>query len=290
MSLTEVFFSQFPRETPEADDYIGEDGLLYCGKCHTKKEKRIQIPECFAQDKENKTKIVSCICKCKQEELEKREENERYQEQMRRIQVLKSRSFIDSRYKDVKLSSFVKTKENEKALDIAKMFISKFDYMKQKNQGILFYGPVGTGKSYTAACIANELLDRMHTVVMTSFTKILQDINSNTIDETRYINALNSPELLIIDDLGAERNTDYALEKVYEVIDGRYRSSKPLILTTNMSIKEMMNTQDIRYRRVYDRIFEMCYPVAITGRSWRESEAEKRFDSMKAFMEGENGS
>ena len=96
----------------------------------------------------------------------------------------------------------------------------------------------------------------------------------------------NAAKLLIIDDLGTERNTDYGLEKVYNIIDSRYLSGKPLILTTNLSLQEMRETTDIRYRKVYDRIFEMCYPVQVIGKSWRMNQAADRFDNMKALLEG----
>lgn len=98
---------------------------------------------------------------------------------------------------------------------------------------------------------------------MTSFVKVLQVIQDNTENETEFVNRLCAARLLIIDDLGTERNTDYALEKVYNVIDSRYRTGKPLILTTNLNLQDMQMTQDIRYQRIYDRIFEMCHPVMV---------------------------
>lgn len=156
--------------------------------------------------------------------------------------------------------------------------------MKEKNQGLLLYGPVGTGKSYTAACIANALMEQSVTVVMTSFVKILQDIQSVG-NEANYIQILNSASLLIIDDLGAERNTDYALEKVYNIIDSRSRTDKPMILTTNLELSDMLECTDIRYKRVYDRIFETCYPVEMKGKSFREIEAAQRFEEMQKFLE-----
>lgn len=107
----------------------------------------------------------------------------------------------------------------------------------------------------------------------------------NPDEEERIMAGLNVAKLLIIDDLGAERSTDYALEKVYNIIDSRYLSGKPLILTTNMTLKDMQESEDIRYRRIYDRIFEMCFPVRFAGRSWREKAASKRFDAMKNLME-----
>ena len=75
------------------------------------------------------------------------------------------------------------------------------------------------------------------------------------------------------------------ITSLYNIIDSRYLSGKPLILTTNMTLKDMQESEDIRYRRIYDRIFEMCFPVRFAGRSWREKAASKRFDAMKNLME-----
>ena len=150
----------------------------------------------------------------------------------------------------------------------------------------MFYGPVGTGKSYTAAMIANELMDRKHPVVMTSFVKLLDRMSRFDTDDEDYIAQLNRADLLFIDELGAQRGTDTAVEKVYNIVDSRYRSCKPLILTTNLELSEIKSEQDIRYVRIYDRILEMCYPIPMKGLSWRKREAARRFHSMKAALEG----
>ena len=76
-------------------------------------------------------------------------------------------------------------------------------------------------------------------------------------------------------------------EELYDIIDTRYRSKKPMILTTNMTMADMLNEDDIRYTRIYDRIFEMCVPIPFEGYSWRKAEAARRADRMKAFMEKE---
>lgn len=262
-------------------DYVGEDGLIHCGKCHGKKQTR--LPASAMTD--GKEMVVRCICKCKVEENRRREEEEERRKAMERIERLRNSSLIDDKLKDARLKTFQKDTDNQKVFTLAERYVQRFDEMYEKRQGILFWGTVGTGKSYTAACIANELLDRTIPVVMTSFVKILQNIQGNQEEEKVIMSRLNDAKLLIIDDLGTERNTDYALEKVYNIIDSRYRSGKPLILTTNMTLKEMQETTDIRYKRIYDRIFEMCFPVRVSGRSWREKEAAKRFDSMKKLME-----
>ena len=158
--------------------------------------------------------------------------------------------------------------------------------MLEKNQGLLFYGGVGTGKTFAAACIANRLLELRVPVVMTSFVKLLDTMKGFQTDDQAMIAKLNRAKLLIIDDLGAERSTDTALEKVYNIVDSRYRAKRPVILTTNLSLDEMKDTLDIRYTRIYDRIFEMCYPMQFKGQSWRKAEAAHRFDEMKKLLEG----
>lgn len=265
----------------EEGDYVAEDGLIHCGKCHGKKQTRLPA-SAFTDSKEV---IVHCICKCQVEAEERRKEAEARKKAMERIERLKSASLIDDKLRNARLCTFQKDTDNQKVYVLAERYVERFDEMYQKRQGLLFWGTVGTGKSYTAACIANELLERNIPVVMTSFVKILQNIQGDQEEERVFMSRLNDARLLIIDDLGTERNTDYALEKVYNIIDSRYRAGKPLILTTNMTVREMQENTDIRYKRIYDRIFEMCFPVRVPGRSWREKEAARRFDEMKELME-----
>ena len=252
-----------------AEDYY-KDGVLVCGKCHTNKEKKIQLAgECVT---------VRCICKCESEERERIQKQKDYEEEMRRIERLKVASLMDAKLKSATLKTFTQKEDNQKLYTIVKNYVDNFETFYKSNRGLLFWGTVGTGKSYAAACIANELLNRKIPVVMTSFVKVLQVIQDNTENETEFVNRLCAARLLIIDDLGTERNTDYALEKVYNVIDSRYRTGKPLILTTNLNLQDMQMTQDIRYQRIYDRIFEMCHPVMVYGTSWRINQAKESFN------------
>lgn len=257
-------------------DYKGEDGLMRCGICGERKQFRIEFS--------GFTKIVPCICKCRADEIEKRKRRDEYEQKMHAINRLKDASMMSSKFRNAGFSKYIVREENQEAYRLARTYVERFREMRHKNQGLLLYGPVGTGKSYTAACIANALMEQNVTVIMTSFVKILQDIQG-TGNEASYIQILNSASLLIIDDLGAERNTDYAMEKVYNIIDSRSRTNKPMILTTNLELSEMFECTDIRYKRVYDRIFETCYPVEIAGESFRRMEAAQRFDDMKEFLQ-----
>lgn len=277
MDLTGVLpISESGAERLAEGDHIGEDGLVYCGKCGSRKQLRVKFGD--------KTHVVRCVCKCESKELEEKKRQEEYEEQMRRINRMKEASMMDKKYREVTFDKYEVREENKKVFEMAKKYADRFQDMYKKNQGLLLYGPVGTGKSFTAACIGNYLLDNAKPVIMTSFVKILQDIWEND-REAEYITILNSASLLIVDDLGTERETDYALEKVYNIIDSRVRANKPMIITSNLELNDMMECEDIRKKRIYDRILECCYPMYVGGKSFRMMKAAQRFDEMKDFLE-----
>ena len=89
---------------------------------------------------------------------------------------------------------------------------------------------------------------------------------------------------LIIDNLGIERNSDFALEQVFNVIDSRYRSKKPLIITTNLTLSELNNAADIAHKRIYDRILERCIPVRINNRNIRQDNATANLKQAKKIL------
>lgn len=277
MDLTGVLpISESGAERLAEGDRIGEDGLVYCGKCGSRKQLRVKFGD--------KTHVVRCVCKCESKELEEKKRQEEYEEQMRRINRMKEASMMDKKYREVTFDKYEVREENKKVFEMAKKYADRFQDMYKKNQGLLLYGPVGTGKSFTAACIGNYLLNNAKPVIMTSFVKILQDIWEND-REAEYITILNSASLLIVDDLGTERETDYALEKVYNIIDSRARANKPMIITSNLELNDMMECEDIRKKRIYDRILECCYPMYVGGKSFRMMKAAQRFDEMKDFLE-----
>lgn len=259
---------------------IEKDGILYCGVC---KEPKQSWFDCGDGDKV----LIPIRCKCVRAEEEKERLKDEYDKKMQLVSKLRAHSLMDAMFYQSTFKNYIHRTDNEKQYKICLKYFSNFGQMHKESQGLLFYGPVGTGKSYAAACIANALLDSCVSVVMTSLILILKHLSSDIDDQEATIDELMEPDLLILDDLGAERSTDYALEKVYDIIDSRYRSRKPIILTTNLTIQEMKNNTDIRYARIYDRVFEMCYPVKFDGVSRRKIEAKKRFERMAKFFEGD---
>lgn len=112
---------------------------------------------------------------------------------------------------------------------------------------------------------------------MTSFIELLSMIQAEKQGESDVLCALDAAKLVVLDDLGAERSTDYALEKVYNIIDRRYRKCLPMIITTNLSIQDMAQEEDVRYKRIYNRLIEVCEPVQITGTDRRVKEGSRRY-------------
>ena len=90
--------------------------------------------------------------------------------------------------------------------------------------------------------------------------------------------------MLIIDDFGMERGTEYGLEQVYNVIDSRYRSRKPLIVTTNLTLDSLQNPLDTAHARIYDRLLEMCAPILFTGENFRRETAQAKLNRLKELM------
>lgn len=266
-------------------DYFGEDGLLYCGKCGAPRQKFMDFSDPLPDDPDRKRPLkVTVMCECEKERARQEEEAKKAAEAMEKIRKLRAASLMDAQFTVSTFDNFRVTKYNKKNLGLCRRYAEKFSTMVENNQGLLFWGNVGTGKSFAAACIANYLLEHQVPVMMTSFVKLLETVQSAKGDESDIIRRLNRAKLVIFDDLGAERSTDYALEKVYNIVDSRYRARLPMILTTNLTLTDMQEETDIRYMRIYDRVFETCYPMQFTGPSLRKQEAANRYDKMEKLL------
>ncbi len=262
------------------EDFKDSDGLLVCGKCGKRKQKLITLTRNGAEV----PMVVPVMCKCKSDAYKQQKARDEQEKEMEAISKLRKDSLMDSRFRSISFKNFVLNQYNEKCFRLCKRYATAFDKMMEKNMGLLMYGGVGTGKTFAAACIANYLLDQKIPVVMISFIKLLEMLEKNT--DNDIIQNLQSAKLLVLDDLGAERRTSYALEKVYNIVDARYRSKLPVILTTNLTMDEMMDAESMQYERIYDRIFEMCYPLEFKGMSWRKKAAFAKSNEMEKFLNG----
>lgn len=170
-------------------------------------------------------------------------------------------------------------------MEQAKRYVSHWEEMRQENLGLLFWGKPGNGKTFAAACIANALLEQksMISVKMVTLGTVLNKLPGlSAQDRDWYLKSLHSCDLLILDDFGMERQTEYGREQVFSIVDGRYLSRKPLIVTTNLSLRELKSPADMARQRIYDRILELCVPVCFDRESLRQ---EKARENMKRYLE-----
>ena len=117
---------------------------------------------------------------------------------------------------------------------------------------------------------------------MTNFSRLVNLIQSKSFeDKQNFIDSINRYSLLIIDDLGAERESEFMLEQVFNIIDSRYRSGLPFIITTNLTWNQIKSPQNIEYARIYDRIIERCFPVEVAGASRRKQAVVDTYADMK---------
>lgn len=270
-----------PQETEW--DYRDERGILVCSKCGEDKE----ILKPVKSGDHEMSLIFGRECRCMREAREKREQEEKERRAREVIIKLHKYSMMDQRLAGATFEATEVTEENRRVVDLAKRYAEKFDKMEEVNQGLLFWGKPGTGKSHLAACIANALMDRGVSVVMTSCIRLMDELFHSETAEEDILRRLNMAQLLILDDLGAERGTQYAMEKVYNIIDARYRACKPLIVTTNLSKMEMQKENETSKGRVYSRVMEICYPVQFDGIEWRKRITKGKADSVRELLEGD---
>jgi len=263
----------------EPDDYFGADGLLYCGKCHTRKQHRMNM-SILKQEM-----VVNVLCSCEQKRRVEEEAERKRREEIDRVRRMKGICIHDKALLEY---TFEKDDGSLPQLISAKRYVDTWQERKENNDGLLLWGDVGTGKTFYAACIANALIDQGVSVLMTNFAKILNKLSGMySDDKNTFVEGLMRYSLLIIDDLGIERNTEYALEQVYNIIDERYKARMPLIVTTNLSLKTLKNPEDTAHKRIYDRVLSMCIPVSFHGVNHRILEREQKLKNGESlFSEG----
>ena len=258
---------------PEQGDFI-LDGLLHCGKCKTPKQARVIL---FGEER-----TPPCLCKCKSEQREREEEERKRVEFQRKIKEYRRMGFPES---DMEHWTFANDDlTNEKITRAMQKYVDNFKELKNTGKGLILYGAVGTGKTYAACEVANALVDKGYPVLVTNFARLTNTIQGMFDGKQEYIDSLNRFQLLVIDDLGAERKSEFMQEMVFNIIDSRYRAGLPLIVTTNLTIDEIKKPSDIGNARIYDRILERCFPIEVTGGSRRRKAVRDGYEEMKNLL------
>lgn len=146
----------------------------------------------------------------------------------------------------------------------------------------MFVGDVGRGKSFASACIVNAIIEMEVCAKMINIATIINDLQSLGGDErSNYISKLCRYQLLVFDDLGAERGTEFAREQVYNVINARWESGRPFIVTTNLTLQEMQNEEQMVLKRIYDRVLDVCRPVVFLGENFRANGRKNQLEMVQ---------
>lgn len=263
-------------------DYT-ENGLLMCGTCHAPKQKRKLLPD---KDGKLSERLLPITCQCDEralEEAEARENQKEFRAYMKQLQEMFHVS--DSSYQ--KFTFLDDDRRDEKISNTCRRYVEQWPDMKKDNMGILFYGSVGTGKSFYACAIVNALLEQRVSATATNFPRLL-NILQGVRERQACIDHLQSYQLLVIDDLGTERDSSYGAEQVFNVVDARARSELPLIVTTNLGLEDLQKPPSMQLARIYDRVLDMC-PIRIkmTGESRRAGNAQRRRELARKLLAAE---
>lgn len=266
-----------PQQSLSEDEYIDpENGLIYCAKCHTPRQGRYHL-QLIGRDM-----MPRFLCKCQSEERKAAEEKRMRQEHMAKVSRLRASGLQNRFLHDCR---FEKDTMHCPELAKAHAYVENWDSLKKKGQGLLLWGPVGTGKTFFAGCIANALIDRCIPVLMIEIPNFLSELAGMPPSErNQFIESFNEYSLLILDDLGVERNSEYAAEQVFRLVDSRYRSKNPLIVTTNLTLDEMKKPADLAHERIFGRILENCSPLLMNGPNLREQKAAENLKMVSSFL------
>lgn len=270
-ALSNIFQNAEKANPPREGDYTGADGLLYCGKCRTAKQKRVSLPG-WPEDYP-----FPASCKC---EAARNEESRRKQQLETLVLDLRETAFDEP---EMLRWTFANDRGFQPTLtEGMKRYVEMLTTKPlEECPGLLLTGDVGRGKSFAAAQVVNALIAKGIRCRMTSFGRIEDDLKDRQVNAKEYRERLNHCKLLVLDDLGTERSTSYMDEFVYKIIDARYRSRLPLILTTNLPLEEIKKPKTTADSRVFSRILQMCHPVNVEGHDIRRQIAAGRYVDMR---------
>lgn len=174
---------------------------------------------------------------------------------------------IPARYRDKTLDNFEVDKQpaaHKVALDYTRT------WPKADGESLFLVGPVGTGKSHLARAILAEMI-RLHKIsgLAATVPNLMDDLRPGANDNRRseQMELLKTVPLLVLDDLGAQKTTEWVTERLFVIINARYDDLLPTIITSNIYLEELRQLPG--WDRLVDRIVEMARAVRMAGRNYR---------------------
>jgi DNA replication protein DnaC len=156
-------------------------------------------------------------------------------------------------------------------VQLVKRFVRDLDANLDAGRGLWFYGSVGTGKTTLAMIVSRAALDAGRSVAIYSLPRLLAEIRATFEDATEgsyvgFLDRLAAVDLLHVDDVGAERSSEWVLEQLYAIVNARYEDERSIVLTTNLEQSEL---EEQIGRRTVSRLKEMCDPLPLYGEDAR---------------------
>jgi DNA replication protein DnaC len=190
-----------------------------------------------------------------------------------RVALAKARSLsavIPRRYRDVAFDRPPVTEIDPQVVTATRRYADAINDKLDAGRGLWFMGPVGTGKTTLAMLVSKAALKAGRSVAIYSLPRLLNEIRDTHRAERSHLDLLDrliGVDLLHIDDVGAERTTDWVLEELYSIINGRYEDQRAVVITTNILDREALCEQITE--RTVSRLTEICDELPLLGHDRR---------------------
>ena len=204
--------------------------------------------------------------------LEEEKKLEIMQEFSRKVEKIIKNSKMSKRNLSYKFDNFEPNNSNRKVFNNLKNYSEKLVKGIEK-KGLILVGNNGVGKTHLACSIANKLIENGTPVIYGTLINLLAELRNsydtdNNISEMEIIKLYENVDLLIIDDLGKEKPSEWGLEKLFTIINSRYENNLPVIITTNYNQNSLverlsLNGEIETAKSIISRLYEMCYLVKI---------------------------
>ncbi len=265
------------KEVLRHDEYLN-NGLPYCKKC--------KQPRWYVSD--DNLFAIRGLCKCQEEQRMQQQQIELKQKRMIEFNNRQKLSLLGDRYKNIMFENAIITQSNVDIYNKARIYVQKSNVMLDNNIGLYIYGDNSSGKTFLTACMCNELVWKGYRCVYTNLANILNEIRASYdgkgLGVCELLRKLNTYDFAFIDDLGKEfigreynpKNSKWAEEKFFEILNSRYNAKKPTIFSSNYLIGELITVLGLD-KAIVERINEMSTRVIkLEGDDFRQrARAEK---------------